>query len=451
MSEELIHNEILTNKDEYIEFLRKLIQAESYNPPGNENNVALLIEDYLKGSGVNVETFPFGDNRANLFVSLNDNFNEKNLLYNAHMDVVPPGKKEDWKYDPLSAFIKRNKLIYGRGSSDMKAALAAMIISLKVLKNLDISLSGNLIINAVADEETGGNLGTNWCIENVLKPRKINCDFIVVGEPSGLAPLPKAIILGEKGHLIIKIVTHGKSAHSMVPNMGINAISMMSKIIENLELLDKFIPKIEPPFSLDELKNLLSEVFPNEEIFNRIFKEQPLLQNFITALTQFTKGLNVIKGGIKANIIPDYCEALIDFRLLPGQNSEIILEGLKKLVNHVGFKSKDDSNVEFEDSSVSLEIYNEGAASIWKEYAKSEDVHKFKEIVEKIYNQKSFYCLAPGSTDAHYYRNSGYCEKTIQFGPGKATMMHAVDENVEIQDFINSIHVFTLFAYNYLK
>jgi succinyl-diaminopimelate desuccinylase len=260
MSEDLIRKEIESNKNEYIDFLRLLIQTESYNPPGNEKNVALIIEDYLKKQNINLEMFSFGNNRANLLLYLNDKLDSKNLLYNAHMDVVPPGNEADWKYSPLSAYMKRNKLIYGRGSSDMKAALAAMIISLKILKKLNLELSGNLLVNAVADEETGGKLGTKWCLENVLKPRNIKSDFIIIGEPSGLAPLPKAIILGEKGHLLLKITTHGKSAHSMIPDMGINAIYMMSKIIENLDSLDKLIPNIKPPFSLDELKTLISSL-----------------------------------------------------------------------------------------------------------------------------------------------------------------------------------------------
>ena len=73
MSEELLLNEIEKNKDEYIEFLRDLIKAESYNPPGNEKNVSLIIEKYLKEENINCEIFPFEENRANLIASLNDN------------------------------------------------------------------------------------------------------------------------------------------------------------------------------------------------------------------------------------------------------------------------------------------------------------------------------------------------------------------------------------------
>ncbi|MFX1503931.1 MAG: M20 family metallopeptidase, partial [Promethearchaeota archaeon] len=207
MSEELILNEIENNKDEYIEFFKTIVQAESYNPPGNEKNVALEIEKYLKKVGIHYEIFPFGDNRANLLATLNDNFDGKKLLYNGHMDVVPPGNIEEWKYSPLSATVKRKKYIFGRGTTDMKGGLAAIVIALKILKKLKIKISGNLIINAVADEETGGEYGTKWCIKNVLYP--IKPDFTIISEPSRLKPLPHVISIGERGRLVVKIITNG--------------------------------------------------------------------------------------------------------------------------------------------------------------------------------------------------------------------------------------------------
>ena len=172
MSEELIINKIEQEKDSYIEFLRKIIQSDSINPPGNEKNVAIIIEDFLKKSNIKTEIFPFGNNRANLLAFLNESIDGKNLLYNGHMDTVPADSEEGWKYPPLSATVKRNKLIFGRGSSDMKGGLAAMVIALKILKELKLDVSGNLILNAVADEETGGNFGAGWCVKNPLKDIK---------------------------------------------------------------------------------------------------------------------------------------------------------------------------------------------------------------------------------------------------------------------------------------
>ncbi|MFX0106452.1 MAG: M20 family metallopeptidase, partial [Candidatus Hodarchaeota archaeon] len=184
MMKDQILNEIKRNQHEYITFLQELIQAESYNPPGNEKNVALVIDKYLKKVNIKTEVLPFGDNRANLIAYLSDNFKGKNLLYNGHMDVVPPGNEEDWKYPPLSATIKRKKYLYGRGATDMKGGLAAIIIALKILKKLQITLSGNLILNAVADEEMGGLYGTKWCIENRLRTFKPT--FTIISEPTRL-------------------------------------------------------------------------------------------------------------------------------------------------------------------------------------------------------------------------------------------------------------------------
>ncbi len=450
MSEKSILNEIDQNKEEYIEFFRKIIQADSINPPGNEKNVAIIIEEYLKEQGIKTEIFPFGDNRANLIAYLNDNFNGKNLLYNGHMDVVPPGLEEDWKNPPFSAFIKRNKFIFSRGAADMKGGLVAMVIAMKILKSLKIEVSGNLILNAVADEETGGKLGAAWCIDNPLKP--IKCDFAIIGEPSGLNPLPKAIFLGEKGHLQVKITTNGISGHASMPSMGKNAIYMMSEIIENLNKIDEYIPKSKPPIEMDKLKKLIGVAFPSEEILERIMNDQPMLQSVIQSLVKFSKALTMIKGGIKENVIPDSCEAVIDFRLLPEQKVDPIMNALKKLIEEdLGYIVKNQITGASKDVCVVLEIINASEGSYWKQWEKSQDLKEFYNIVETIYKKKPFYFLLPASADAHYLRNDGYCPQTILFGPGSAGTAHAVDEYIEIQDFINSIKVFALFAYNFLS
>ncbi|MFX1377255.1 MAG: M20 family metallopeptidase [Promethearchaeota archaeon] len=448
MDEELIFHEIETNKEEYVEFLRDLIQAESYNPPGDEKNVALIIKKYLKDANVNCEIYPFGENRANLFSTLNNNFNKKNLLYNGHMDVVPPGNEEEWKFPPLSASVKRKK-IFGRGATDMKGGLAAMVISLKILHKLGIQLSGNLILNAVADEETGGSYGTGWILENKLK--SIKCDFVVIGEATGLNPLPKGIILGEKGRIEIKIVTNGISCHASVPFIGKNAIYMMSEIIQNLDKLDEYMPKVDPPMSSNELKKQISAGFPSKDIFERILKEQVLLQNVITANTQFAKNLTMINGGIKPNVIPDLCEAIMDFRLLPGQTTEMVLESLNKLITDLGYKVNDQPTGSPDEVFVYLEVLKKGEASYWRDWKDSKDLKSFYNIVEDVYKKKPMYFFLPASADAAYYRNTDYCQATIIFGPGVAGTAHTIDEYIEIQDFINAIKVYTLFAYRYLK
>ena len=211
------------------------------------------------------------------------------------------------------------------------------------------------------------------------------------------------------------------------------------------------VPKFKHPLSKDELEELVSELFPSRELFDRFLEEQPLLQNVIKANTHFTKNLTMIKGGIKSNVIPDQCESVIDFRLIPGQKIEMILNGLKKLIKELGYQIKSEPKGLPEEVFVYLEVIDKGEASYWKEWKNSQTLKDFYNIVEQCYKKKPFYFLHPGSADTKYIRNTNYCQSTIMFGPGNGSLAHTINEYIEIQDYINAIKVYTLFAYNFLK
>jgi len=448
MVKDRIINEIDAKREEYVEFLRKLVQTDSYNPPGNEKNVADVIKEFFQANNIKCEIFPFDKNRANMLGSLNENFEGTNIIFNGHMDVVPPGSEEEWKYSPLEGKIKRNKYLYGRGAADMKGGLAAMVIALSILKNLNKEFSGNLIFMGVSDEETGGKYGTKKLLDTEL--RRINPSFVVVGEPTGLNPLPKAVIVGERGHLQLKIIANGISCHASMPGMGKNPIYMINDIISNLNKIDNYISSINPPLSLDELKDLIRASFPSREIFEKILADQELLQNVLKSLIRFTKSVTMIKGGIKENVVPDMCEVVIDFRLLPDQNPKEIINALKKLVEELGYEIREEAIGKPEDVFVAFEIIHQSKGSYWKKWKQSEELKRFYEITKEIYGKTPFYFLFPACADAHYLRED-YCEKTILFGPGNARTAHATDEYIEIEDFINSIKVYTLFAYEMIK
>lgn len=428
--------------------MQEIVQTDSINPPGNEKNVALKIANYLKEVDIEAEVFEYDDNRANLIATLNDDFDHKNLLYNGHMDVVPPGSEEDWKYPPLSGFIKRNKYMYGRGTTDMKGGLTAMVCALKLLKKLKIELKGNLILNAVADEEMGG-AGTKWSLNTPLKNKKI--DFTIIGEPTALKPLPIAIMVGERGRMVVKITTNGVSTHASWPFMGKNAIYIMSDIIQKLDQLDGYIPSVDPPLSIKELKKLVSKAFPSYEIFEKIYNEQENLQNVLMALTRFTKSLTIIEGGVKDNVVPDKCEAYIDFRLLPGQKVESIIDALKKIIEQdLNYHIKTGENDTKSEISVDLKIVQVSEPSYWNNWQASEDLKNLQSAIDNVFGVNSFIMIYPASADAHYIRNSGFCRETVLFGPGSGSTAHSINESIELSDFINAIKVYSIFAYKFL-
>ena len=442
---------IEANRSRFIEFLKVMIQSKSYNPPGDELNVATTIKSFLESSSISLQVFPFGENRANLIAKLRESESTKTLLFNGHMDVVPPGDESEWKMPPLSAEIKRKKLMYGRGTTDMKGGLSAMVCALKTLKDLkfDVETSGNLILTAVADEEIGGLFGTKRVVEEYLKGMKI--DFAVVGEPSGLDPLPKAIVIGEKGQLQLKVIVYGASAHASSPFLGKNAIVAMSNIIQNLDSLESMLPKISLPLPEERLKELMSEGFPSRSAFENIYNQQLILQSLLKALLNFTKSVTMIKGGIKENVVPDRCEIIIDFRLLPRQTIELIIEKMKEFVSNLGYKIRSRSDEKIEGISVEFEIFQKAEPSYFEGWENSEEVKTFQSVAAEVYAKKPFFFLFPACTDAYYIRNYGLCNRTIVFGPGSATTSHAANEFIDLEDYINAIKTYALFALRLLK
>ena len=207
-----IITEIEKSKAEIIKFSQELIKAKSPNPyqPNEswkvnepiEKEVAKLIFNKLKEFGLKPKFVSALSNRPNVVCSLKKK-GRSTSIFNGHMDTVPVGDENKWKYPPFSAKIVDNKL-YGRGSLDMKSSLAAMIFAMKVLSKLN--LKGNLIFTGVVDEEPGAysEIGTKYLLKYGLKG-----DACLVGEPG-----TKKICIGCKGGYRLKIITKGESAHT---------------------------------------------------------------------------------------------------------------------------------------------------------------------------------------------------------------------------------------------
>jgi acetylornithine deacetylase/succinyl-diaminopimelate desuccinylase-like protein len=128
------------------------------------------------------------------------------------------------------------------------------------------------------------------------------------------------------------------------------------------------------------------------------------------------------------------------------------LNALKKLIEEdLGYTLKSELSGDTDEIFVYIETFKYLEGSYWKDWEKSSTLKTFYGIVEKIYNRKPFFFLHPSWSDAATIRNEEYCPKTIMFGPGSGASAHLANEYIDIQDYLNAIKVFTLFAYNYLK
>ena len=137
-----------SQNDYIIDVLKELIRIPSFNPPGNEIQIAEYIKGVLEKIGIPAEVEPVGKNRANVTGILKGAASGPVFVLNGHLDTVPV--KEDWSHDPFSGDIDVNRM-YGRGTADMKGAIAAMIGAAKKIKDSKEKINGSLILSFVAD------------------------------------------------------------------------------------------------------------------------------------------------------------------------------------------------------------------------------------------------------------------------------------------------------------
>jgi len=275
-------------EDEVVGLCQEMVRFNTVNPPGNEKELAEFVADLLQDFGLRIELISHTNTRASVIAQLKGSGELPPLMYNGHLDVVPIGEQR-WRYDPFSAKLAEGK-IWGRGTADMKGGNAAILSAIKALVFSGKSLRGDIIVAFTAGEE-GEQLGARALVENFDSTA---LQALVIPEPSG-----NAVYTAEKGCFWLKIVTHGKTAHGSMPEHGLNAIQMMTTLIDRLEKIDVQ------------------------------FEKHPLLG-------KFTRSIGTIKGGVKTNVVPDRCEITIDQRTVPGQDNQAILAGVEGLIAEMG-------------------------------------------------------------------------------------------------------------------
>jgi len=278
-----------------IELTQELVRINSENPPGNEKQIAKFIYDYLNDLKIPAEIMEFEKNRFNVVGVI---CKGEGLMLNGHLDTVPAGNVNNWKYSPFDGKIVGNKL-YGLGTSDMKGAIAAMMTSLKNLKMED--LKRKLLLAFVSDEEVNFK-GSIY----LIKKRKDligDVNYGVIGEPSELN-----VGIANKGIVDVKVKFLGKAAHGSTPWRGDNAILKAMKFVQETEKLSKNF----------KIKDSL--------------------------LGKGTINIGKIMGGTKINMVPDFCEIEVDRRLVPGETPKMALKQFKNILKKMKINAKMELN-----------------------------------------------------------------------------------------------------------
>jgi acetylornithine deacetylase/succinyl-diaminopimelate desuccinylase family protein len=272
-----------------IELTQELIRINSENPPGNEGEVAKFIKDFLDELKISTEIIEFEKNRFDVIASIG---NGKGLMFNGHMDTVPVGG--NWKYDPFEGKIVEGK-IYGRGASDMKGGIAAILTAVKNLSKE--KFKKKLLLTFVADEEVALK-GSEYLIKNRKEIFK-DVKYGIIGECTDIR-----IRIAQKGIVHVKVKFKGKAAHGSKPELGDNAIYKAADFIQELRKL------------IERLKN----------------KKNPLLGSG-------TINVGTINGGTKINVVPDFCNIEVDRRIIPGETPNYAIKQIRKILKKLKLKA----------------------------------------------------------------------------------------------------------------
>lgn len=211
---------------------RKLISFNTINPPGNESEAAKFVGGLLAGSGFKVDYVPFGENRLHVIAEKGVTAEVPPLVFTGHFDTVPLGSRE-WQVDPFGGEVKEGKL-YGRGSSDMKGGVAAMVIAaIEAFEQESLRLGVRLVLTS------GEELGCQGArhLASAYKGLGRACG-IIVGEPTANIPA-----IGHKGGLYLNLTTSGITAHSSMPHLGDNAVYKVARAILKVEQFDFDVEK----------------------------------------------------------------------------------------------------------------------------------------------------------------------------------------------------------------
>jgi succinyl-diaminopimelate desuccinylase len=370
-----------------IQLTQDLVRLRTINPPGDEARAAEFVAQHMRQAGMFAEVVPHEEaGRASMVGGLRGRGERPALLFSGHLDTVPAGTS--WERDILSAEVADGKL-WGLGSTDMKAGVAALLMAMQAVRSTGVPLKGDLLFAGTAGEEVD-SMGAR-CL--VAQQKLSEVGFMVIGEPTA-----NRVFTAEKGVLWLEVKTRGQTAHGSMPHLGINAIMHMTRLLQALE----------------------AEHIP--------YQAHPLLG-------QFTMNVATIAGGVKTNVVPDACQVTIDMRTVIGQDHQHILDTVRQLIDRLGA----------EDATFQAEVHTITERIPLDIPFDNAQVRAFVQARDHITGQVSQPSAATYATDGSVFVPA-YKAPMVICGPGLPEKAHQPNEYVEIDKLVEAARIYTLAA-----
>jgi succinyl-diaminopimelate desuccinylase len=405
-------NEVERARAEIIDFASRLVRIPTVNPPGNDYEAcAAVIGDQLRAHGADVHLLPALGRiehtpehpRINVVGRHDGASNAPAVHLNGHFDVVPVGL--GWTRDPFGGEVANGRL-YGRGSCDMKAGIAAAVFAAEAIRRAGIVHTAPIEISGTVDEESGGFAGVGWLAEHKWISRE-KTRAVIIPEPFGV----DRVCVGHRGVYWFEVIAEGRIAHGSMPYLGVNAIEGMSHFLDLVR---------------DELS--------------------PQLAGRVTAMPVVPEGsryatinINGIDGGQPIDDVPspcvaDRCRVVFDRRFLIEEGLErtraeiaALVEKAQSRMPQVRFRLED--RLIFEPTRAPEDAPLIGALTT---------------AIEQVTGRKASLVASPGTYDQKHVARIAGVPHCVAYGPGELAMAHQPDEYCSVDDIVSCTKVLAL-------
>lgn len=401
------------SEKEKIQLLADIIELQTEN--NNEIEVCHYLKNLFDKYDINSKILKVNEQRANIVAEIGSG--SPILALSGHMDVVDAGNQDNWTYPPFQLTEKDGKL-YGRGTTDMKGGLMALVITLIELKEQNQLPQGTIRLLATAGEEKEQEGAKLLADKGYLD----DVDGLMIVEPTG-----SGIYYAHKGSMSCKVTATGKAVHSSVPFIGDNAIDTLLEFYNQFKEKYSELKKNDTKHELDVapmFKSLIGKEISEEDA------------NDASGLTAVC---SIINGGKQFNSVPDEASLEFNVRPVPEYDNDFVESFFQNIINDVN------------SNKLSLEIPSNHRPVTSDKNSKL--ITTIKDVASSYIEQGEIFVSAlVGATDASSFLgdNKDNVDLAI-FGPGNPLMAHQIDEYIEKDMYLKYIDIFKEASIQYLK
>ena len=302
---------------EALDTLREYLRIDTTNPPGNEAPAARFLGGLLEAEGIPVEYVEIDPGREAVHARLGGDGSKRPFLLSNHLDVVPV-EAAHWTKPPFEAVLEEGR-VYGRGAIDMKGFGVMQLVALLTAKRQGLPLKRDLWFLGTPDEEAGSARGMGWIVEH--RPDLVDVEFALNEGDSGRLSGGRTVFsvaANEKFGCPLRLVATGAGGHGSF----IHTDNSMVRLAKALVRLDEWQRGLTFAPDTRAYVDRLAEAGILDGGTDEALASSIRARRGLTPMFMNTLNVTMVNAGVKRNVLPSRSEAILDCRLLPGQDTE---------------------------------------------------------------------------------------------------------------------------------